>query len=75
MKKQAVQNERDRINCTRRTSCDDLLTNCGVSNKDLLKAEIYSRQVRQFCVCLFDVINNQIFYLFKLNKLDKLSLK
>ena len=45
MKKEAVQNERDRINCTRRPSYEDSTNNGGVSNKVLLKAEFYSRQV------------------------------
>ena len=53
MKKEAVQNERDRINC-RRPSYEDQTNNCGASNKVLLKAEIYSRQVK-----------NQLFFYLK----------
>lgn len=46
MKKEAVQNERDRINNPqRRPSYEDSSNNGGVSNKVLLKAELYSRQV------------------------------
>lgn len=44
MKKEAVQNERDRISC-RRPSTDDSSSNNGLSVKFLLKAEMLSRQV------------------------------
>jgi nuclear factor 4 len=44
MKKEAVQNERDRISC-RRPSTEDSNSNNGLSVKFLLKAEMLSRQV------------------------------
>lgn len=44
MKKEAVQNERDRISC-RRPSTEDSNTGNGLSVKFLLKAEMLSRQV------------------------------
>lgn len=44
MKKEAVQNERDRISC-RRPSAEDSNSNNGLSVKFLLKAEMLSRQV------------------------------
>ncbi|KAG5683246.1 hypothetical protein PVAND_012538 [Polypedilum vanderplanki] len=44
MKKEAVQNERDRISC-RRTSTEDSNNSNGLSVKFLLKAEMLSRQV------------------------------
>lgn len=44
MKKEAVQNERDRISC-RRPSTEDNNTSNGLSVKFLLKAEMLSRQV------------------------------
>lgn len=53
MKKEAVQNERDRISC-RRPSGDDSNTMNGLSVKFLLKAEMLSRQV---CAALDEVTN------------------
>ncbi|RWS07404.1 hepatocyte nuclear factor 4-gamma-like protein [Dinothrombium tinctorium] len=44
MKKEAVQNERDRISC-RRPSYEDSLNNHGASISILYQAEMYSRQV------------------------------
>ena len=44
MKKEAVQNERDRITC-RRPSYDDTANSGGTSISALLHAEMYSRQV------------------------------
>ncbi|XP_042907143.1 hepatocyte nuclear factor 4-gamma isoform X2 [Parasteatoda tepidariorum] len=44
MKKEAVQNERDRISC-RRPSYDEASNNSGISLSSLLNAEIYSRQM------------------------------
>lgn len=44
MKKEAVQNERDRISC-RRPSTEDTNNSNGLSVKFLLKAEMLSRQV------------------------------
>ncbi|RWS27981.1 hepatocyte nuclear factor 4-gamma-like protein [Leptotrombidium deliense] len=43
MKKEAVQNERDRISC-RRPSYEDSLSNNGASIQTLYNAEMYSRQ-------------------------------
>ena len=55
MKKEAVQNERDRISC-RRQSTDDSASNMnGLSVKFLLKAEMLSRQVT---AALDDVTND-----------------
>ncbi|KAG8200733.1 hypothetical protein JTE90_022341 [Oedothorax gibbosus] len=44
MKKEAVQNERDRISC-RRPSYDETTTTAGITLSALLNAEIYSRQM------------------------------
>ncbi|GFU54817.1 hepatocyte nuclear factor 4-alpha [Nephila pilipes] len=44
MKKEAVQNERDRISC-RRPSYDETTNNSGISLSALLNAEMYSRQM------------------------------
>ncbi|KAF8781819.1 Hepatocyte nuclear factor 4-beta like protein [Argiope bruennichi] len=44
MKKEAVQNERDRISC-RRPSYDEATNNSGISLTALLNAEMYSRQM------------------------------
>lgn len=54
MKKEAVQNERDRISC-RRASADDVTPHNGLSVKFLLKAEMLSRQVT---AALDDVTND-----------------
>lgn len=54
MKKEAVQNERDRISCRRPSSEDSNATN-GLSVKFLLKAEMLSRQVT---AALDDVTND-----------------
>ena len=45
MKKEAVQNERDRISCRRQSTEDTSNTMNGLSVKFLLKAEMLSRQV------------------------------
>jgi len=44
MKKEAVQNERDRISCRRQTPDDSLQANTGLSVKTLLNAELLSRK-------------------------------
>lgn len=44
MKKEAVQNERDRISC-RRPSYDDSVNTSGLSVSNLLNAEMYSRNI------------------------------
>lgn len=54
MKKEAVQNERDRISC-RRPSTEESTTGNGLSVKFLLKAEMLSRQVT---AALDDVTND-----------------
>jgi nuclear factor 4 len=54
MKKEAVQNERDRISC-RRPSTEDSNNSNGLSVKFLLKAEMLSRQVT---AALDDVTND-----------------
>lgn len=69
MKKEAVQNERDRINC-RRPSYEDSSNNCGVSNKVLLRAEDYSRKVLFDDYFFFSIpfvlilINDHFFFVF-----------
>lgn len=45
MKKEAVQNERDRISCRRPSTDDSSSNSSGLSVKFLLKAEMLSRQV------------------------------
>ncbi|XP_064466997.1 hepatocyte nuclear factor 4-gamma-like isoform X2 [Ornithodoros turicata] len=51
MKKEAVQNERDRISC-RRPSYDDSINTSGLSVNNLLNAEMYSRNMDSCSVSL-----------------------
>lgn len=55
MKKEAVQNERDRISCRRPSTDDSSSNSSGLSVKFLLKAEMLSRQVT---AALDDVTND-----------------
>lgn len=55
MKKEAVQNERDRISCRRPSTDDSNSNSSGLSVKFLLKAEMLSRQVT---AALDDVTND-----------------
>ncbi|KAL4234285.1 Hepatocyte nuclear factor 4-alpha [Mactra antiquata] len=58
MKKEAVQNERDRIS-VRRTSFDEIGNNGALSVSTLLNAEILSRQITQPAVCNGDDLSHK----------------